>query len=60
MFWVLFVGIALMAAAVSIVLMQVRPLATLLVAMFFLFVVWIYVPGLLPELRSRNGVAGSL
>ena len=45
LFWVYFVGLALLAAALSIVLMRyVRWSASLLALMFFLFVVMIHVP----------------
>jgi len=54
LFWAYFVGVALLAAAVSLTLRkQLRLSATLLAIMFFLFVVLIHVPNLAQHLRDR-------
>jgi uncharacterized membrane protein len=54
LFWAYFVGVALLAAAVSLTLRkQLRWSATLLAIMFFLFVVLIHLPNLAQHLRDR-------
>ncbi|HTV59309.1 MAG TPA: hypothetical protein VMJ93_10590 [Verrucomicrobiae bacterium] len=54
MFWVFFVGVALVAASLSIVLNRhVRLAATLLGIMLFLFVVLIHLPNILANPASR-------
>jgi hypothetical protein len=53
-FWVFFVGMALLAASVSIVAnKQVRLSASLLGLMFFLFVVLMHIPGVVGNPRDR-------
>jgi uncharacterized membrane protein YphA (DoxX/SURF4 family) len=54
LFWVYFVGIALIAAALSLVLgIRVRLTATLLAIMFFLFVVMIHLPNAMAHVHER-------
>jgi uncharacterized membrane protein len=54
LFWAYFVGVALLAAAISIVLMQyVRLSALLLGVMFFLFVSLIHLPNVAANPRDR-------
>ncbi len=54
LFWVYFVGVALIAAALSLVLgIRVRLTATLLAIMFFLFVVMIHVPNAVAQGHDR-------
>ena len=54
LFWTYFVGVALFAAALSLVLMKhVRWSALSLAAMFFLFVVMIHAPGVATHPRDR-------
>jgi uncharacterized membrane protein YphA (DoxX/SURF4 family) len=54
LFWVYFVGIALIAAALSLVLgIRVRLTATLLAIMFFLFVVMLHVPNAVAQGHDR-------
>ncbi len=54
MFWTYFVGVALIAAALSIVLKRsVRLSATLLGVMFLLFVLMMHVPGVAAHPRTR-------
>jgi uncharacterized membrane protein len=54
LFWVYFVGIALIAAAFSLALgIRVRLTATLLAIMFFLFVVMIHMPNVLADVHKR-------
>ncbi|WP_433964707.1 hypothetical protein [Tunturiibacter gelidiferens] len=53
-FWVYFVGIALIAAALSLALgIRVRLTATLLAVMFFLFVVMIHLPNVVAQVHDR-------
>ncbi len=53
-FWVYFVGIGLIAAALSITVEIQAPLAATLVGvMFFLFVLMMDIPGLMSELHNR-------
>ena len=61
LFWVYFVGAALVAAAISIVLMkQVRWSATLLGVMFFLFVLLLHLPKAATNPRDRIAWAVAL
>ncbi|MBB5315851.1 DoxX family protein [Tunturibacter empetritectus] len=54
LFWVYFVGVALIAAAFSLALgIRVRLTATLLAIMFFLFVVMIHVPNAAAQMHDR-------
>jgi uncharacterized membrane protein YphA (DoxX/SURF4 family) len=54
LFWVYFVGIALIAAAFSLALgIRVRLTATLLAIMFFLFVLMIHVPNVVAQVHDR-------
>jgi uncharacterized membrane protein YphA (DoxX/SURF4 family) len=54
LFWVYFVGIALIVAALSLVLgIRVRLTATLLAIMFFLFVVMIHLPNAMAHVHER-------
>jgi uncharacterized membrane protein YphA (DoxX/SURF4 family) len=54
LFWVYFVGIALIAAALSLVLgIRVRLTATLLAIMFLLFVLMIHVPNVVAQVHDR-------
>jgi uncharacterized membrane protein YphA (DoxX/SURF4 family) len=54
LFWVYFVGVALIAAAWSLVLgIQVRLTAMLLAMMFFLFVLMIHVPNVVTQVHNR-------
>ena len=54
LFWVYFVGVALIAAALSLVLgIQVRLTAMLLAMMFFLFVLMIHVPNVVAQVHNR-------
>jgi len=54
LFWTYFVGFALLAAALSLVLMRfVRWSALLLAAMFFLFVLLIHAPGVMVHPKDR-------
>jgi uncharacterized membrane protein YphA (DoxX/SURF4 family) len=54
LFWVYFVGIALIAAAFSLALgIRVRLTATLLAIMFFLFVLMIHLPNVVAEVHKR-------
>ncbi len=53
-FWVYFVGIALIAAAFSLALgIRVRLTATLLAIMFFLFVAMIHMPNVMADVHKR-------
>jgi uncharacterized membrane protein YphA (DoxX/SURF4 family) len=54
LFWVYFVGIALIAAAFSLALgIRVRLTATLLAIMFFLFVAMLHVPNAVAQMHDR-------
>ncbi|MBB5338700.1 hypothetical protein [Tunturiibacter gelidoferens] len=54
LFWVYFVGIALIAAALSLAPgIRVRLTATLLAVMFFLFVLMIHVPNVVAQVHDR-------
>jgi uncharacterized membrane protein len=54
LFWVYFVGVALIAAALSLVLwIRVRLTATLLAIMFLLFVLMIHVPNAVAQMHDR-------
>jgi uncharacterized membrane protein len=54
LFWAYFVGVCLIAAAVSLTVKKYVPLTTALLAvMFFLFVCMIHLPNLLPHLKER-------
>lgn len=54
LFWVYFVGIALIAAALSLAVgIRVRLTATLLAIMFFLFVVMIHLPNTMAHVHER-------
>ncbi|WP_353062609.1 hypothetical protein RBB77_15080 [Tunturibacter psychrotolerans] len=54
LFWVYFVGLALIAAAFSLALgIRVRLTATLLAIMFFLFVVMLHVPNAVAQMHDR-------
>jgi uncharacterized membrane protein YphA (DoxX/SURF4 family) len=54
LFWVYFVGIALIAAALSLALgIRVRLTATLLAIMFLLFVLMIHVPNAVAQMHDR-------
>ena len=54
LFWVYFVGIALIAAAFSLALgIRVRLTATLLAIMFFLFVLMIHMPNVMADVHKR-------
>jgi uncharacterized membrane protein YphA (DoxX/SURF4 family) len=54
LFWVYFVGIALIAAALSLALgIRVRLTATLLAIMFFLFVVMMHLPNAVAHVHDR-------
>ncbi len=54
LFWVYFVGVALIAAALSLVLgIRVRLTATLLAIMFFLFVLLIHLPNAMAHVHER-------
>ncbi len=58
LFWTYFVGVALIAAALSIVAsQQSRLAATMLGVMLFLFVVLMYMPSLLHDPSDRNQLA---
>lgn len=54
MFWVWLVGVALIAAALSLIIGRLAPLAALLLGvMFFVFVLTIYIPGAASSPRDR-------
>ncbi|MGA3300979.1 MAG: hypothetical protein ABSD87_12885 [Candidatus Acidiferrales bacterium] len=54
LFWAYFVGVCLIAAAVSLTVKKYEPLTTALLAvMFFSFVCMIHLPNLLPHLKER-------
>ncbi len=55
LFWAYFVGVAFVAAAISLLVeMLARPAATMLGVMFFLFVVLLHIPRIVGNSRNQN------